>query len=66
MEKTFWTFFGVFSEIYADEDLPLERYSSLSSIGPNKIDYRLSWQLRTILAAAELGTSPYQGEQTHH
>jgi nuclear pore complex protein Nup98-Nup96 len=37
--------------VYADEDLPLEEVLQPVSIGPNKIDYRLSWQLRTILAA---------------
>jgi len=36
--------------LYADSHLPLEEVLSPANIGPNKIDYRVSWQLRTILA----------------
>ena len=36
--------------VYADPNLPLEEALEPSCIGTNRIDYRLTWQLRMILA----------------
>ena len=36
--------------VYADPNLPLEEALEPACIGTNRIDYRLTWQLRTILA----------------
>lgn len=47
--------------IYADNSLPLEEVLSPVNIGTNKMDYRLSWQLRTILA--KRGVRDFTGGQ---
>lgn len=40
--------------LYADKDLNLEDVLSPRSIGPSNLDYRLSWQFRTILASRQI------------